>query len=94
MIIKLILIILSLVLSSMADFNKSDESRLRKTLLNNYEIDLRPIKNSTTVTNISVSISNVQIMGLDEQNQIILIGALVIFVIDLSLKILKHFHYI
>ena len=29
----------------MADFNKSDESRLRKTLLNNYEIDYKTLKN-------------------------------------------------
>ena len=44
--------------------SRSEESRLRKYILKDYEIDLRPVKKSTTVSNISVSMSNVQIMCL------------------------------
>ncbi|CAF0881176.1 unnamed protein product [Rotaria sordida] len=48
----------------------SDESRLRSTLLERYVREARPVVNTTTVTIVDVGLTIIQVMGLDEQNQV------------------------
>ena len=47
-----------------SSYNMSNESRLRYTILNDYDASLRPVNNSTTPSLISVSLSNLQVVGL------------------------------
>ncbi|CAF3506938.1 unnamed protein product [Rotaria socialis] len=48
----------------------SDESRLRSILLDHYVPEARPVINTTTVTIVDVDVTIIQVMGLDEQNQV------------------------
>ncbi|CAF1018309.1 unnamed protein product [Didymodactylos carnosus] len=48
----------------------SDESRLRAQLLDSYIPEARPVINITTVTVVDVSLTIIQVMDLDEQNQV------------------------
>lgn len=47
-----------------SSYNVSSESRLRHLLLNEYDASLRPVYNSSTPTFVSVSLSNLQVVGL------------------------------
>ncbi len=51
---------------------ESEESKLRAELMRNYVPELRPVLNSTTITYVNISLSNIQIMNL-VSNQIELI---------------------
>jgi len=58
----------------------SDEARLRFTILKSYDASLRPVINISTPTLVSVSLWNLQVIGLDEPNQIMITTAQVVLV--------------
>jgi hypothetical protein len=58
----------------------SDEARLRFTILKTYDASLRPVVNVSKPTLVSVSLSNLQVVGLDEPNQIMITTAQVVLV--------------
>ncbi len=51
-------------LSSLVDFIQTDESKLRYSILKNYDINSRPVLNISTPNLVNVSLSNVQIINL------------------------------
>ncbi|RNA21152.1 neuronal acetylcholine receptor subunit alpha-7 isoform X2 [Brachionus plicatilis] len=53
----------------------SDESILRAYLLSNYSPDVRPVINASSVTFVNITLTIIQIMDLDEQNQVMITNA-------------------
>jgi hypothetical protein len=58
----------------------SDEYQLRQRIMAEYSSDMRPVLNASTVTYVNISLNNMQIINLDEQNQVIIISALMVLV--------------
>lgn len=58
----------------------SDESKLRQTIMTEYAPDIRPVSNTSTVTFVNISLTNIQIMNLDEQNQVMITSAQIVLV--------------
>lgn len=64
-------------------FTLSDEKRLIKRLLKNYEnagITGRPVKNTNEKVLVEMSLSLIQILDLDEKNQVLTISVWILYV--------------
>lgn len=61
---------------------ESDEKKLKFKLLNNkaYSPENRPVQNTSMPTTVSITLTVIQIMDLDEQNQIMICMAQLAFV--------------
>ncbi|RNA21153.1 neuronal acetylcholine receptor subunit alpha-10-like [Brachionus plicatilis] len=64
-------------LNQFSDLN-SDESKLRQYMMTNYAPDIRPVANASSITYVNITLSNLQIMNLDEQNQVMVASAQII----------------
>ncbi len=51
--------------------------------MSNYTYDVRPVVNASTVTYVNITLTIIQIMDLDEQNQVMITNAQIALVIIL-----------
>lgn len=49
---------------------KSQESQLRQFIMTDYAPDIRPVSNTSTVTFVNISLTNIQIMNLVNINSL------------------------
>lgn len=74
------------------NYLRSEESFLRANLMANYTYDVRPVVNASTVTYVNITLTIIQIMDLDEQNQVMITNAQIALVSINNLAIKRLFY--